>query len=166
MDINKDSLLGIEGLLIFQINDREYCSDIKYISGVLKIEEANNPGYKSRGGFLDFKDINYKLIDIYKILKTRPCRISPFSKVLLFETFGSHFGFLADRIIEILTIDSIFLENSLDFHPLPEVEFINGELIFQDRKILYLDFEKISKTLTDLKTLKLFSVPEGAVESN
>lgn len=153
MSINQDTLRGIQGLLIFEINDREYCSDIKNISAILKLSEAYN-GYSGRNdGKISFNNVTFKLLEIGAVLNNHPPSMSMNSRIILFETFGKQFGFLVDKIIEIITTDSIFLDTSLDLFPDSKEEFISGELIMQARKIFFIDFEKISKELDRLDVI-------------
>jgi chemotaxis signal transduction protein len=164
MDINKDSLQGIQGLLILKINNKEYCSDIKNVAVVLKPDEETLRSYSPKEGTFFYRNENFKLLDINGILKTGRMPISQGSKIILFETFGSHFGFIADEILEIITLDSLFIENSVDFVAYTDDGFISGELRMHDRKIYFFNFEKLSRDLVDLKILKGFDLPEKVLE--
>ena len=164
MDISKDSLWGIQGLLILKINNKEYCSDIKNVSVVLNLDEETLHSYSPKEGILFYRNGKFKLLDINGILNAGKGRTSHSSKIILFETFGSHFGFLADEILEIVTIDTLFIEKSLDFIPYPDNGFINGELIMQGRKIYFFDFNKFSRDLVNLKILEVSALPEKVGE--
>lgn len=153
MSINQETLKGIQGLLVFKINDKEYCSDIKNISAVLKLRDAFGGQSNRNNGILYYNDLSFNILDMHKILKINKVEKSTNSRIILFETFCKRFGFLIDKIIEIITTDSIFLENSLDLFPASNKEFISGELIIQDRTIFFMDFEKLSKELKNLEVL-------------
>jgi chemotaxis signal transduction protein len=84
----------------------------------------------------------------------------------LIETFGSHFGFLADEILEIIVIDSLLVEYSLDFIPYHRDGFIRGKLVMNDRKILFFDFEKVSKDLDELEILSVSELPEKVLQGH
>ena len=164
MDINKDSLQGIQGLLVLKINEKEYCSDIKNVSVVLKPDEETLHSYSPKEGILFYRNENFKLLDISGILKTGSMRISRGSKIILFETFGSHFGFIADEILEIITLDSLFIENSIDFVAYTDDGYISGELRMHDRKIYFFNFEKFSRGLAALKILDVSAFTEKVLE--
>ena len=153
--MSKDALLGIAGLLVFQINGKEYCSDINHVSVVLDLNKENIRGFQQENGSLVFQDQRYKIIDIHEILKNDNNQFTSSSKLILFKAFGIYFGFIADKIVEILTIDSSFVENSLDFIPYDNGVFICGELVIRDRRILFLDFKKLSRNLSSLNMLKV-----------
>ena len=153
--MSKDSLLGIVGLLVFQINGKEYCADINHVSVVLNLNKQNMRGFQQEKGSLVFQDQMYKIIDIHEVLKDDNSQFTFRSKLILFKAFGIHFGFIADRIVEIITIDSSFVENSLDFIPYDNGVFICGELVIRDRRILFLDFKKLSRNLSSLNMLKV-----------
>ena len=164
MDINKDSLQGIQGLLILKINDKEYCSDIKNVSIVLKLDDETLHSYSPKEGILFYRNGKFKLLDINGILNAGKLLASNSSKIILFETFGSHFGFIADEILEIITLDSLFIEKSLDFIAYTDDSFVSGELIMHDRKIYFFNFEKFSRDLADLKILDVSALPEKVLE--
>ena len=158
MSMSKNSLLGIEGLLVFQINGREYCSDISSISVVLKLNEANLHGFQQEKGTLQFQNREYRIIDIHEMLKIGNKPVTSGSKIILFRTSGIRFGFLVNKIVEIITVDSSFVENSLDFIPYTNEEFICGELVIRERRILFLDSKRLSANLKDLNKLTIPSL--------
>ena len=166
MNINKDSLEGIRGLLILKINNKEYCSDIKNVSVVLKLNDENLNNYNPKESIFYYSNEKFKIIDIKEILGSRTVRIPPRSKIILFETFGSHFGFFADDILEIIIIDSLFVEYSIDFIPYSRDGFIRGQLVMDDREILFFDFEKFSKHLANLKKLSVYALPGKVLEGH
>ena len=153
MNINQNTLNEIQGLLIFGISNKEFCTDIKNLKTVIKIAET-----KFKDEFKDevyFDDRLFKIIDIQKMLKIRLEELTTNTRIILFETFGKMFGFFVDRIIEIITTDTIFKQQYLDMIPSSKEDYISGELIIEKRKILMLDFEKISKELAILKKVNL-----------
>ena len=166
MNIDKDSLQGIQGLLILKINNKEYCCDIRDVSLVLKLDYEILHNYNPQKGIFFYKNETFKIIDIKGILKIGTGHISPNSRVVLIETFGSHFGFLADEILEIIVIDSLLVEYSLDFIPYHRDGFIRGKLVMNDRKILFFDFEKVSKDLDVLEILSISELPEKVLQGH
>ncbi len=151
MDINQDTLNWIRGLIIFNICGREYCADIKNLSTVFKANDSRFKEGNRSDNEVYYEGQLYKLIDINTVLKMPLSEITDNSRLILFEIFGKMFGFIADQIIEIITTDLIFQEKFLDLIPATNEEYIKGELLFQNRKILFPDYERISKELSTLK---------------
>lgn len=162
---NKDSLLSIEGLLIFNIDGKEYCSDISDISVVLKLNKENLQCFQHEKGILVFQNRKYKIIDIHEMLKAGYNKVTSNSKIILFSAYNAHFGFIANRVVEIITIDSDFIEDFIEFVPSTNDGFISGELIIQSRKILFLDFKRFNKDLKNFNTLKVTDLPEEEIET-
>lgn len=153
MNININTLNEVQGLLIFVMNDKEFCTDVKNLKTVIKTNEA-----KFKDEFMDevfFEDRLFKIIDIHRMLKMQLNELTANTRIILFETFGKMFGFFVDKIIEIITTDTIFKQQYLDMIPSSKDNYISGELIIEKRKIMLLDFGKISKELAILKKVNL-----------
>ncbi len=155
MDINEGLDKGIQGLLIFILGNKEFCSDIKNITAVIKIDEIKLTYVNKFNDEIYYEGRSFKVIDIHDILKIQMKKLTNNSRIILFNTFGKIFGFITDKVSEIITIDSIFQEKYLDLIPVSKVRYINGELLFQKRRVFLLDFESLSK---ELKTLQKFNL--------
>ncbi len=149
----QDSIEELQGLLIYEINREKFCSDIKEISTILKPSEANMKIKNTFESYVLFDEFEYKLIDIYKMLKLNRPKIMQGSKLILFEAFGKRFGFIVDKIVELITTDKLFVDKSLDLIPHSEKNFIGSILKFQNRTIYMPDFARITKELDELSGL-------------
>ena len=66
--------------------------------------------------------------------------------------------------MEIITNDSLFIGNSINFIPYTGDGYVSGELIMIDGKIFFFDFEKFSRNLADLKILNISALHENILE--
>lgn len=153
MGMIQDSIEELHGLLIYEINGEKFCSDIKEISTILKPSEANLKLRSAIESYVLFDEFEYKLINIHKMLKFNSPKVMKCSKLILFEVFGKRFGFIVDKIIELVTTEKLFVEKSLDLIPHSDKNFISSILKFQNRIIYMIDFEKITKELEKLSGL-------------
>jgi len=147
MDIYQGPLEGIKGLLIYQIANMEFCSDVKNIAAILRMDEVEKlKKHNSLHQILYHQSI-FKTIDLHKIYGLKPIKTTKNIRIILLELFGKRFCFMVDNVIEILTTDSMFIDNSLDLIPYSDKSFIKSILKYQNRKIYLPDFEKITKEL-------------------
>ncbi len=155
MIINQDSIIGIHGLLIFELNNQEYCSDMKNISAIINLNETDFLSKKNFMNEIKFDGLIYEIINIHKLLDYNISRLKGCARIILFELYNKKFGFLADRVTEIITMDRMFKDKSIDLIFEIKKKYIKSVLIYQQRKILLIDFEKISKELNNLVKLDI-----------
>ncbi len=147
------NLLNIlPGLLIFQIGAREFCMDVKCVQNILNI--AGNEGKiqkveKSTGvqGKISYSEVEYFIIDTIKYFNIAPEK-SKGKKIILSVLFGKRIGVIVDTIVEFISLDSLFIEKNIDFNVYQEDKYVSWYLDYQDRKILYPNYEKIAKELS------------------
>ncbi|MCL5028177.1 MAG: chemotaxis protein CheW [Bacteroidetes bacterium] len=155
MVINIDSFIGISGLLIFKLSNQEYCADMKNISAIINLNEF---ALLSKNKFMNeikFADFTYTIIDIHKMFNYHVTKLKNGARIILFEIYNKKFGFLVDRVTEIITMDRMFMDKSIDIIMDIDKEYVKSVLIYQNRKILLFDFEKISKNLNNLFKLDM-----------
>ena len=160
MDINQDLTLGVDGLLIFEISSQQFCSDMRFITAILSLKEASSNSSKMIKSEIQFNGDNYKLINIYKILNFNAVKQKSETRIILFDIFQKKFGFIVDKVSEILTTEKIFVNKSLDMILSSAIKYVKGYLIFENRKILLLDFERITKELNKLCTVDNYRIAE------
>ncbi len=154
MLVNQNSLEGIEGLLIFNIGGKEFCTDTINLNAIIKVDESKFSNENHSKGELFYEGQFFKIIDIKEILKIPMLEFSSRNRIILFESSDNMFGFIADEIIEIITTDSIFQNKYLKLIPTAESGYICGELLFQKRNISLLNMGRIGK---ELKTIKKYN---------
>ncbi len=160
MDVNQGLTLGVDGLLIFEISNQEFCSDMRFVTAILNLKEAASNLSRMPKSEIQFNDDKYKLINIYKTLNYNTVKQKNDTRIILFDIFQTRFGFLVDKVSEILTTEKIFINKSLDMILSSRIKYIKGYLIFENRKILLLDFERITKELNKLSPLDNFKYVE------
>lgn len=158
MDINRGLTLGVDGLLVFEINNQEFCSDMRFVTAILSLKEAASNSSKTLKSKVKFNGDNYRLINIYKILNYNAVKQKSDMRIILFDIFQNKFGFMVDKVSEILTTEKIFINKSLDMILSSKIKFIKGYLIFENRKILLLDFERITKELPKLSPINNYKI--------
>ena len=150
MGIYQKQFNEIKGLLIYEMGDMEFCSDVKDIVAVVKTNEVRQLIKQDSSSSIEYNKMEFKLIDLHKIYGLRPLNASKDVRVIFHEMYGKRFCFKVDLVKEILTTDIIFIEKSLDIIPSKEKNYINSILKYKSRKIYIPGFEQISKELEKL----------------
>ena len=150
MNIYEDLIEGIKGVLIYKIGDAEYCTDIQYIAAVKRIDEIKQNAGQNYISQIEYNQSAFSIIDLHNIYKTNPLKQTNNIRIIMQEMFGKNFCFFADRVLEILSTDKIFMEKTMDLLPYSGKNFIKYILKYQNRDILFPDFEKITKSLYKL----------------
>jgi len=102
---------------------------------------------RSKYSLLRIGNKSIPLIDLKKVLNNKKQHIDENSRVLIIEYKEIQFGLLVERVTEIIALDSKFVTTSLQFIPELKVQHIEGTIEFEDRKLIFLNIEKI---ITDI----------------
>ncbi len=147
MDIYQKPLDGFKGLLIYEIANLQFCSDVNNIAAILKREEVNQLSEQNNLNHVLYYEFEFRKIDLHKIYDLKPKRESKNNRIIFHEMFGKRFCFPVDSVIEILTMDIMFIDKLLDLIPYSNKDYIGSILKYQNREIYLPDFGKITKEL-------------------
>ncbi|MCH7724704.1 MAG: chemotaxis protein CheW [Bacteroidetes bacterium] len=149
MNITSHLTEDCTSLLIFEISDVEYCLSNTILSSIAKSDNIYQlrTTERSKYSLLRIGNKSIPLIDLKKVLNDKKQHIDENSRVLIIEYKEIQFGLLVERIKEIIALDSKFVTTSLQFIPELKVRYIEGTIEFEDRKLLFLNIEKI---ITDI----------------
>ena len=88
----------------------------------------------------------YTLVNIHGILEFPNVSFGNNSRLILIDTFGKKFGFIADKIVELIPTTELFSDNTFDFAlPHEGKQRFSGVLKFKNRRIMMLNLEKITR---------------------
>lgn len=134
------------GLLVFEINNFEFCIDQQCIVDIVKFTSGGSFS-REKITFLIFSpEARYTLINIHGILEFPNVSFGSNSRLILIDTFGKKFSFIADKVTELIPVNELFLDSALDFAISQEKrQRFNGVLKFRNRRILMLNLEKITR---------------------
>ncbi len=140
------SIENISGLLIFQIGGKEFCVDLQLVTAILKPSEIKTERREKRLTN-EFSEQQYRVIDFASFYSLYVDKLSESSRVLFMEIYGQKVSFYADKVMEIISLDKIFIEESVEMIPEHEIDYISFEMNIQDRKYYFPDFDRIAKQL-------------------
>lgn len=139
---------NIEGLLMFDIGEMTFCTDISLITVILKPEDAviqELNGTELNEAQIQFNGTDYKLINLHQVLNLGLRRNIYNSRIILLDIKNKKLAFFADRINEILILDNLFIGEIAGFKSCTDTDYISGMLNIQNTICYFPDYERIAK---------------------
>lgn len=135
---------NISGLLIFQIGDKEFCTDLKLVSAIMKPEEVKSD---RRGNRLthEFSDRKYMAIEFAEYYSTGPDKTLDSCRALFLEIYGQKISFYVDKVLEIISLDKIFIEESVEMELSTDKDYVSSILSIQGKRFFFPDYDRIAK---------------------
>lgn len=134
----------LTGLVVFELDNKEFCADIREISAILNPREIEKIGNDiSQVPSIRLNEVVIPVIDLHRILGLRYRKKSRDIRVILVELDDTMFAFMVERVKEIFTI-STSLKNKMSFVPGSQ-NYLLGKLCYEGREMLMPDFKKISE---------------------
>lgn len=146
------SLGNISGLLIFQIAKKEFCTDLKPVTAILKPGEykVHNRGYKPTR---IVPDQNHTPIDFAGFYSLKNDNSLDSTRVLYLELYGQKISFYVDKVMEIISLDKLFIEESIRMELTDGLDYVNYILSIQQNKYYFPDFARIVREVRLMSVL-------------
>ena len=132
------------GLVVFYLNDKIFCANIDNVFAV--VNPANYPkNFKNDyliNSHLTIEDFTISVIDLHSLFGLTKNKITPSSRFICIDINGKAFGFLADKVEEVITLNS----SSRKYFELIESKnekFLYGEVKYRDAVFCLPNFTKI-----------------------
>ncbi len=143
---DQNSVYKRRGLLVFQINNFEFGVELKNVREVIKFTDAEYSTRKRLTSEIISEEGSYTLVNIHGILEFPNVNYGSDSRLILIEAFSKQFGFIVDRVLEIIAVDKLLNDNNLDYIiPHKGNQRFSGVLRFHNRRIIILNLEKITR---------------------
>ncbi len=138
---------NLTGLVIFEINNNEYCIDINDVSAIINPNELEeginlNPVETKK---IQVDELLVPIIDLYKYggMGNVGLNLNKDTRILIIEIGDKKIGFFVDKIKEIITIDVEFKTNALKFLPEKDNSYLIGKLKYEGRQLNFPDLNRI-----------------------
>lgn len=146
------SIENISGLLIFQIGEIEFCTDLKLISAIMKPDEVKTDRSGNRLTH-EFSERKYMTIDFASYYSLIPDKTLGSCRVLLLEVYGQKISFFVDKVLEIISLDKIFIEESVEMELLNDRDYLSYIMSIQGNRIYFPDYDRIAKEVHSVSVL-------------
>ena len=135
---------SLTGLVVFEISEMEFCTDIKNVSAIINANEINQPSlFAAKDPKIQINDLIIPIINIHNYFGVEHKAKSKDNRIVLVEIQDKVFGFLVERVKEIFSMSKGF-KNKLKFSTGYENDYLLGKLIYEGRQFLIPDFSKIT----------------------
>jgi len=139
---------SFNGLVIFNLNDKLFCADIDTVFAI--VNPADYPkNFKNSyliNSHLEIENYTISVIDLHSLFGLHKNKITSLSRFICIEINGQAFGFLADKVEEVLTLNS----SSRKYFELIESKnekFLSGEVKYRDAVFHLPNFQVIVNEL-------------------
>ena len=135
---------SLTGLVVFEISEMEFCTDIKNVSAIINPNEINQPSlFAADDPKIHINDLVIPIIDIHNFFGVEHKSKSRDNRIVLVEIQDKVFGFFVERVKEIFSMSKGF-KSKLKFSTGYENDYLLGKLIYESRQFLIPDFSKIA----------------------
>jgi hypothetical protein len=147
MDSFHNGIVDVPGILIFEVGRSEFCIDVNFIYKFEKKFYDTEPCNESfRTNKITHSDPYEYIIDLNDLFKIEKKRQNYFF-IIRTIMFAKKISLIVDSVLEFITIDTIFIEKSLDINKAESAEYIKWILNYKNRNISIPDYEKIAKSI-------------------
>jgi purine-binding chemotaxis protein CheW len=153
---NENEIKNAQGLIIYEISKRKFCTDIAKINNILKMKYVELPEtfHKSIVSKIIVDDYLYNLINISKLLNLNEESISEKTRLLLYDSDELKLYFLVDQIHHIVIHDTYYKDTEEISEPMIKSKYIKGTVNFENSEVIILDLEKIGTEFISKNILK------------
>jgi chemotaxis signal transduction protein len=158
-ELGKINKMG--GLLIFNFNSHDFCVDIRIVRDIKKCEGVRIAINGEDEAVVYRDDIEYKLISLYKLMNYPEINITDSCRLIFIEVFNNRICFYVERVSEILTTDSLFIDNSLEMNLYHDNKYLTAVLRYKGSEISFINLETISKDIKQLSNVNAMISSRG-----
>lgn len=144
MSDSTTNLNSFNGLIIFDLNDKLFCANIDDVFATINpVDYPNN--FKNSyliNSHLVIESLTISVIDLHNLFGMKKNKISPMSRFICMDINGQAFGFLADKIEEVLTLHAGIRSDIKFIKPTGE-KFLSGKVKYLGTVFNLPNFQKI-----------------------
>lgn len=136
---------SLNGLIIFQINQREFCADIKEVAAIINPKEiGQEDNLKSPEPHLIFDNMKIPILPIQNYFSLNIGEQTEFFRIVLVEAIEKMFGFFVEKVEEIYTMSREFTDQ-LTFMQDEENPYLMGIINYEQRELMLPNYGRIAQ---------------------
>ena len=145
------------GLVIYSLDDWEFCIDFRNVLLILKGDELKH--IENLNAFLHGAENDspedFLVLNLAGYFGLRERKIGPNSRMVFVQHENIEYSFYVDGIKEIITVDREFVRKKLEFISIAGTDNIKGLIKLENRTFLFPDYDKIISTALKEKSTKI-----------
>jgi chemotaxis signal transduction protein len=135
---------SLNGLVVFEISGKEFCTDIKSISAIINPNELNQPSlFDKANPKIQINDLTIPIVEFKGFFGLQNHIGTKDNRIVLVEIQDHVFGFIVDRVKEIFSLSKGF-KSKLKFLNDEKNNYLLGKLEYENRELLIPDLGKIA----------------------
>lgn len=140
-----NEIKNAQGLIIYEISQRKFCTDIAKINNIMKMKFVELPENFSKGivSKIIIDDYQFHLFNLSKLLSLHNEPLTEKNRLLLYDYDKIKFYFLVDQVHHIVIHDTYYRDTEEIIEPQLKSEFLKGTIRFENSEIGILDLAKI-----------------------
>lgn len=144
MGVSTANLNSYNGLVIFYLNDKLFCANIDDVFAIINPAEypKNFKNSYLINSHLEFESLTISVIDLHTLFGMKKNKITPTSRFICMDITGQAFGFLTDKIEEVLTLHT-GIKNDFELIEPNGEKFLSGKVKYHDAVFCLPNFQKI-----------------------
>ena len=148
----------IRDIIVFEISNTDYCTFIKDVTAIINpVTKLQGNNYNSDVTPVLFEGLEIPVFNLSKVMSNRYDSINSHSRIFIIEIGGQKYGFLVNRIKEIISFDKNYSNINLNFikKNTENKNFCSGILDFEGNKYKMLDCKKIIEYYFEKNLIKI-----------
>jgi chemotaxis signal transduction protein len=144
---NTTTIDTLTGLVVFALDGKEYCADIKDISAIINPNELKESvNLRVNKPVIRINDLQIPIVNLHKYFGLKESGIESDKRILTVEPENNIFGFMVDKVKEIFTMNKEF-KNKIEFIPFDKESYLIGVLNYEGRSLYLPDFNTVYKSI-------------------
>lgn len=148
MDYSSNSFENFKGLIVFYLSDILFCTDIDDVFAIVNPADfpknVKNSFLVKRN--LDLEGLTIPILELHHLFELKNGKITPISRFICIEKLGFAFAILADKVEEMITLDT---NNRKEFELIRTEgeKYLTGKIKYRDAMFLLPNFKNITHQL-------------------
>lgn len=144
MGVSTANLNSFNGVVIFYLNDNLFCANIDDVFAIINPDDypKNFKNSYLINSHLEIESLTISVIDLHTLFGMKINKITPASRFLCMDINGQAFGFLADKVVEVLTLQT-GLKSDIEFIEPNGEKFLSGKVKYHDAVFNLPNFQQI-----------------------
>lgn len=146
-------------LVTFNVADELFAADILSIKEIVFYQAItripDSPDFIE--GFIVIRDEVVPIIDLRKRFYTKEVEIDADTQVIVVSVGNNMMGFVVDIVLRVIKVEKDSLTKAPKLMTRVDVDYLKGVIVFNEQKILVLDFNKILSKSKKVELLNLLN---------
>lgn len=143
---NLEMYENLKGILVYVLAGKEFCCDLHSVVNIKKADEVLSKKMIRDNKTVFNNGSTYQIINFNKVFGYKDMQLNEQTRLIFLEEFSKKVCFFVEEIVEIITIENIMIDNSIELEPCNQ-DYLKYNLVHNKKQILWPDYEKIFRDI-------------------